>query len=979
MSLLKSLVLIGGAISQLPAGDTVGDWNTLANKPATFPPAAHSHVIADVTNLQTTLDGKVLKAGDTMTGDLAISKATPQFTLNSPAVDFKTIYFDVGGLHRWHIRTDAAPETGANAGSDLSIHRYGDTGSTNGIAFHIQRSDGRVTIADGSGISNLNASNIASGTLAAARIADASLSIAKTSGLQAALDGKAASVHTHAIADVTGLQTALNGKAPLVHTHAISEVTGLQTALDAKLASSAYTAADVLAKLLTVDGAGSGLDADLLDGNSSAFYATAAADALKMPLAGGTFTGAVTFNVSPIVPSLTNGDNSTKAANTAYVDAAIGQAFEANDAMVFKGTINASANPNYPAANAGHVYRISAAGKIGGAAGPNVEIGDTLYCLVDNSLAGTHATVGANWQIVQSNIDGAVIGPAAAVDNAPALFSGTTGKLIKETTYAAFKVSLAIAAADVSGLGYFATGTDAANLSGTLAAARIADNSLPVAKHNFTATSRILGRVTAGAGVGEELTGAQVLSITGALPASSYTAADVLAKLLTVDTDTSGLNADTLDGQQGSYYLALANHTGLLPLASITAGADNTLLRMNGTTVMWGLLNNNMIADNQIQLPKLFQQAANTLVGNATAGIASPTALTAAQAKTLLAIAIADVSGLQTSLNAKADLAGDTFTGAVQFPNGTAALPSVAVGEATSGLFLKGAGNLGVALAGVEAMDFSVSGAAYLGTIRGGANTQLGANAYSNDTFAGIIAARKARGTVAVPANLIQNDLIGSFNALGYADGGFRQGGGLRFQAIAATPSSTNMEARWLLEVPAAGSVTSTEGLRYDHATGLTVAQKVTAQGLAFPATQVASADPNTLDDYEEGTYTPVFSSAPTPPTGVTYSVQQGAYTRIGRLVMVTTCRIVLTSKGTGGVGTISLSLPFTAASPIAVSTNGRFGAATLPASGSTLFFITGNVAMNGQSSNNTTGQTDVPWSAVLDTFNVITSIAYYV
>lgn len=38
------------------------------------------------------------------------------------------------------------------------------------------------------------------------------------------------------------------------------------------LLESAYTAADVLEKLLTVDGAGSGLDADLLDGQSSAFY-----------------------------------------------------------------------------------------------------------------------------------------------------------------------------------------------------------------------------------------------------------------------------------------------------------------------------------------------------------------------------------------------------------------------------------------------------------------------------------------------------------------------------------------------------------------------------------------------------------------------------------------------------------------------------------------------------------------------------------
>src|SRR5690606_30640472 len=40
----------------------------------------------------------------------------------------------------------------------------------------------------------------------------------------------------------------------------------LQTQLNAKLNSSSYTAADVLAKLLTVDGSGSNLDADLLRG-----------------------------------------------------------------------------------------------------------------------------------------------------------------------------------------------------------------------------------------------------------------------------------------------------------------------------------------------------------------------------------------------------------------------------------------------------------------------------------------------------------------------------------------------------------------------------------------------------------------------------------------------------------------------------------------------------------------------------------------
>jgi hypothetical protein len=61
-----------------------------------------------------------------------------------------------------------------------------------------------------------------------------------SSATQTALDGKAATSHTHAIADVTGLQTALDRKqaagsyAAASHTHGISDVTGLQTALDTK-------------------------------------------------------------------------------------------------------------------------------------------------------------------------------------------------------------------------------------------------------------------------------------------------------------------------------------------------------------------------------------------------------------------------------------------------------------------------------------------------------------------------------------------------------------------------------------------------------------------------------------------------------------------------------------------------------------------------------------------------------------------------
>ncbi len=94
----------------------------------------------------------------------------------------------------------------------------------------------------------------------------------------------------------------------------------------------------------------------------------------------------------------------TQKAVKAYADGLIA----ANDAMVFKGVIDCSANPNYPAADRGWTYRVSVAGKIGGASGPNVEAGDILLCLTDSTASGDHATVGANWSIIQVNIDGAV-------------------------------------------------------------------------------------------------------------------------------------------------------------------------------------------------------------------------------------------------------------------------------------------------------------------------------------------------------------------------------------------------------------------------------------------------------------------------------------------------------------------------------------------------------------------------------------------
>lgn len=78
---------------------------------------------------------------------------------------------------------------------------------------------------------------------------------------------------------------------------------------------------------------------------------------------------------------------------------------------------------------------------------------------------------------------------------------------------------------------------------------------------------------------------------------------------------------------------------------------------------------------------------------------------------------------------------------------------------------------------------------------------------------------------------------------------------------------------------------------------------------VAFPAVQVPSADPNTLDDYEEGTFTPGISFGGGS-TGITYGTAYGTYTKIGRVVTFRG-RITLTAVGSSTGAAKITGLPF--------------------------------------------------------------------
>jgi hypothetical protein len=108
---------------------------------------------------------------------------------------------------------------------------------------------------------------------------------------------------------------------------------------------------------------------------------------------------------------------------------------------------------------------------------------------------------------------------------------------------------------------------------------------------------------------------------------------------------------------------------------------------------------------------------------------------------------------------------------------------------------------------------------------------------------------------------------------------------------------------------------------------GASVSEKVRVSGdgyLRLAGTGIQfngdTADANSLDDYEEGTWTPTISFGGNA-AGLTYNTQYGVYTKIGNVVHFS-FRLILSAKGSSTGGAVMAGLPFTSA-----NTNGNFGA----------------------------------------------------
>ena len=120
--------------------------------------------------------------------------------------------------------------------------------------------------------------------------------------------------------------------------------------------------------------------------------------------------------------------------------------------------------------------------------------------------------------------------------------------------------------------------------------------------------------------------------------------------------------------------------------------------------------------------------------------------------------------------------------------------------------------------------------------------------------------------------------------------------------------------------------------------------------GITFPATQSASSDANTLDDYEEGTWTPTDNSG----ASLSITFNNAKYTKIGNLVYVKCSTIVYPVTASGSGASIA-GLPFTNGS-------GDVGGVTISASASAnrILVIANATSISFYGSSTLTGSTNV-------------------
>jgi len=220
------------------AGDVTGavsmDGTANVTLTAAVADNSHLHTIANVTGLQTALDGK---APSTHTHTIAnITNLQSALDAKENSLGFTPVQ-QGGGTGQLTNKVYIGWTAASKLGLQVDASNFANTWPIN--------INGDAATLGGSSLATINANIAAKAPLASPALSGVptaptaaagtnTTQLATTAFVTSALAGKANVVHTHAIADISGLQAALDSKLSSIGTMEISNVNGLQTVLDGK-------------------------------------------------------------------------------------------------------------------------------------------------------------------------------------------------------------------------------------------------------------------------------------------------------------------------------------------------------------------------------------------------------------------------------------------------------------------------------------------------------------------------------------------------------------------------------------------------------------------------------------------------------------------------------------------------------------------------------------------------------------------------
>lgn len=228
-----------------------------------------------------------------------------------------------------------------------------------------------------------------------------------------AVDAKVAA-NTSSITTVSGKVTAIEntiaGYGDIV-THNVDE---FATAAQGALAASALQ------------------QADIVEGSANGTISVKGADVKVKGLGSAAYTESSAYDPAGSAAAVLGDSGDGSSELTVYgVKKYAEELISANDAVVLKGTLGTDGTvTTLPTEGykVGWMYRVATAGVY---AGHRCEVGDSIYCVKDYVDTANND----DWAVIQGNIDGAVVNTTGASDLHVAIFSGTSGNVIKDSGF----------------------------------------------------------------------------------------------------------------------------------------------------------------------------------------------------------------------------------------------------------------------------------------------------------------------------------------------------------------------------------------------------------------------------------------------------------------------------------------------------------------------------------------------------------------